>query len=1367
MKKASVLLILTLTVLLCFVSCYFGGTQDPTPEHTHNFGEWSVTKNPTCTEDGVKNRFCDCGEKQSDTIPAKGHEEQILPAKEATCTEKGSTEGTKCSDCGETLVAQQETPLKAHTEEIIPAVESTCTKKGLTEGKKCSVCKIVLIAQQEAPLKAHTEEIIPAVESTCTEKGLTEGKKCSVCKTVLIAQQEAPLKSHSEVVDKAVSATCTTTGLTEGKHCSECGTTIIAQQTIPVIAHTYDDKYDETCNECGFVREAECAHKETLILRGYAATCTSAGLTDGSKCKKCDEVLVAQTVIDALNHTEVQDKAVAATCTSPGLTEGKHCLVCGMVTVEQTVIHTLGHTEVFDSAVEPTCTSTGLTFGLHCSVCGEIIVEQTVLAALGHSYVLMRTEPTCTERGYTTYYCLTCSYSYVDDYVPANEHTEVIDSAVEPTCTSTGLTAGKHCSVCSTVIVAQTVVPAIGHTEVIDSAVIPTCTATGLTEGKHCSVCNVILVTQTVVDALGHNLGEWVVVKEPTLNESGVFYRECANCDLSETRNVQYGKGNSFYGYHYFANEINGTAKQKLYLDLYNICEDFDNSNEDLTDLTLALVDCGTYGLTVDEAIAVWKILLVENPRFYWLSNNITIFDNAIQVNVDKTYIKADYRKECDAAIKSMVADCDKVLNAGMSELEKALAIHNFILNRMNYAYESDGTTPEDAIWAHNMIGCAKYNLGVCESYAEAYMYLCLLNGVDCIIVWGEAGNEDHSWNLVSIDDKWYGVDCTWDETNEDKLSFNCFGMSKSYIESVHTADNCNNIGIDYLYALPEIDERSIELVDLYKEDVFIGTFANIDIAFDKMTDVVGEYSLYLYSYNYVGRLIGDSLTIIEIAPSIVHTIESEAIPKAKEINIYGTNIDLGNGSYTNTRLKINNELISFAEFISINDVSPSGDGILNIQNNCLTIGGFYSWISLPVIGDIENDSSSKILLCTTGMEVEFFDYVQVHTMIGNCIVRNNAKIVDLKTADFLVIGHGDSVEIENLYKEYDLCYIDLWSGANLLIQNLYSSSGRINIDFTFSKVEDYSHLVLGDINCEVNITLNGEMKLTMVDQSGNIVEWYETCSPFDLTEPIVYLMYPEQFEQLKEIIFVKSSRGSDYAHLYEINEENEVVLKNYTLVDDLIIVENVVVYNNGDKKDVVIPETVEAISNNAFFGNEWIESITIPNSVTSIGASAFACCTSLESITIPDSVTSIGAYAFAYCTSLQNVTIGDSVTSIGEGAFRGCTSFTSIIIPNSVTSISRYAFCDCTSLTSVTIGDSVTSIGDHTFYGCRSLTSVTIGESVTSIGAATFEGCTSLQNITFAGTVDQWNVVSLGNCWKDYVPATKIICSDGTVKLY
>ena len=263
------------------------------------------------------------------------------------------------------------------------------------------------------------------------------------------------------------------------------------------------------------------------------ATCTDDGLTEGSYCSICGDVIVAPEVIPAKGHTEVEDKAVEATCTEDGLTAGSHCSVCNAVLKAQEVVMAKGHMEVEDKAIDPTCTETGLTAGSHCSVCEAVIKAQEVIPAKGHTEVIVvAVEPTCTETGLSAgSYCSVCEEVLSEQIViPAKGHTEVEDKAVEATCTEDGLTAGSHCSVCNEVIKAQEVLKAKGHTEVEDKAVEATCTEDGLTAGSHCATCGKVFKAQEVLKAKGHTEVEDKAV-EATCTKAGLTAgSHCSTC---------------------------------------------------------------------------------------------------------------------------------------------------------------------------------------------------------------------------------------------------------------------------------------------------------------------------------------------------------------------------------------------------------------------------------------------------------------------------------------------------------------------------------------------------------------------------------------------------------------------------------------------------------------------------------------------------------------------------------------------------------------------------------------------------------------------------------------------------------------------
>ena len=138
---------------ICAKTCANCGEKDG-EALPHNWN-YSVVKEPTCTEQGINKMSCpDCGMVQSYPVAALEHTEEILPAKAPTCTEPGLSEGKKCSVCGEILVAQEEIPVLEHTAgEWVIVKEATETETGLKQ-QVCTACGKVL-----------AEEVIPVIEN--------------------------------------------------------------------------------------------------------------------------------------------------------------------------------------------------------------------------------------------------------------------------------------------------------------------------------------------------------------------------------------------------------------------------------------------------------------------------------------------------------------------------------------------------------------------------------------------------------------------------------------------------------------------------------------------------------------------------------------------------------------------------------------------------------------------------------------------------------------------------------------------------------------------------------------------------------------------------------------------------------------------------------------------------------------------------------------------------------------------------------------------------------------------------------------------------------------------------------------------------
>lgn len=116
-----------------------------------------------------------------------------------------------------------ETATHTHTPETIKGKDATCTEKGLTDGVYCDGCKTWLTPQKDTEALGHKEVVDAAKDETCTETGLTEGKHCERCQEVLVKQEVVPAKGH-EYGDWTIVKEATTEedGVSE-QVCEHCG----------------------------------------------------------------------------------------------------------------------------------------------------------------------------------------------------------------------------------------------------------------------------------------------------------------------------------------------------------------------------------------------------------------------------------------------------------------------------------------------------------------------------------------------------------------------------------------------------------------------------------------------------------------------------------------------------------------------------------------------------------------------------------------------------------------------------------------------------------------------------------------------------------------------------------------------------------------------------------------------------------------------------------------------------------------------------------------------------------------------------------------------------------------------------------------
>lgn len=950
-----------------------------------------------------------------------------------------------------------------------------------------------------------------------------------------------------------------------------------------------------------------------FVFAVLASACELAGQKDH------DHVYSEEWISDSVEHwrvctvdgcTQISEKnrhdfeieiIEQATCVQKG--EELHtCKICGYKEKVETLFGEHSYKE-YDRK-EATCTQNGIIYK-RCEICQD--EKQTVLEPLGHDEVFVKgSEATCTEPGWNDYvYCSRCDYTTKEE-IPVAKHDWIYYDATAPTCTSSGCDAYKVCRNCGETDYKE-LLP-LGHLFVSVGAKQATCVEFGNTEYEHCERCGYDTPHESY-DPTGHELED----------------HYCVKC----TKSLY---DSNLYGYEFLATMPQGEEMQDFY-DMIAVAAfnfDRDTTSDYEEDAVLLSVSLSSIGLDFDQAGKVWKTFKDDYPIYYWMTNHIALIGDNVEIYVDNDYRLGATRAYCNQMIDEAVSELASMLYAGASAYDAALCYHDAIILAIDYAYD-ENDNPEDALWAHNIIGVLEKTGAVCEGYARTFQLLLNYSDVENLLVTGESQGVGHAWNLIMLDDgQWYWCDLTYDDA-----ALRGYGYKHDYFCQIdeeflknHEFALSTGEGVDFLYDLPERSESEYEAGDLSLGSEFetenmkfkIVGYNEVSLLEYVCNDpdvVVPEYVTYDGRKMKIVSLGDDGICIVFVSSSDVQ-VRSVYIP-ATVRNIWDTALR------TNT---IENIVVS-----PDNNVYTSVDGILYTKD-------LYTLVKFP--------SASAMTSLVIPDETRYVaDYA-----FERCANLSSVTIgPNVRTIGVTNWGYGYPTALQpftNIISGDTGRMIDALAGEKEFL--IDPANTRFVKDgagvYNYSKTTLY---YVYDWATEFEIPTT----LTRIEEYG-----------------VNYMFY---YCDDLEIFYMDQSNG------YFGVDGGVLYMDNFTV---LYAVPKMI------KGHVTLHDGVVSVGNLKFFEREYVTGVTLPDSVVLIGTQAFKGCTSLTEIVISSKVEEIRYEAFAGCTSLASVTLNEGLLIIEARAFSGCTSLAEITVPASVQEIKSYVFDGCDSLERVVFSE-------------------------------------------------------------------------------
>lgn len=180
-----------------------------------------------------------------------------------------------------------------------------------------------------------------------------------------------------------------------------------------------------------------------------------------------------------------------------------------------------------------------------------------------------------------------------------------------------------------------------------------------------------------------------------------------------------------------------------------------------------------------DEVTEIIEAVMYDHPELYWLDNSYSYKYNAkgkcLEINLKFNSINDDFDNN-KYLFDSTVDEIVTLANIYGTDYEKEKFVHDKLVNMLTY--DSSSSINQSAFSA------LVNKSSVCAGYSRAFQYIMIKLGIPCYYVTGDSSG-DHAWNIVKINDNYYNVDVTWDNTGNNMYAY--FNKNDDDFSATHT----------------------------------------------------------------------------------------------------------------------------------------------------------------------------------------------------------------------------------------------------------------------------------------------------------------------------------------------------------------------------------------------------------------------------------------------------------------------------------------------------------------------------------------------------------------------------------------------------